>query len=110
VSDELERREVTCPTCGGSGNFSDNPRIQAEFGDLVCLRCNGAKVIPEPAKAWAERCAAIARELARKLVCKGCIRLEFEDECVWCSYGPGYREVRIAEEIRDAARAVDEKG
>jgi hypothetical protein len=89
-TDPLARRSVTCPDCDGEGRIEiHNP--EGDYGEN-CPVCHGMKHLPEPAEEWAERCAAIAREVAREMVCKGCAGWELKDDCQpsECMFGPDH--------------------
>jgi hypothetical protein len=74
---ELDRQEITCPTCGGSGMVPCIMPIyraccQVDYyevgGTTICPTCKGNCMILEPLESQVSRLQEIARELAKYTV------------------------------------------
>lgn len=110
MDNPLDRQQVPCPDCGGSGKetceavFLDEPRVG--FAEFPCETCDGSGSIPEPIEKTLERVREIALWLARQGLRSACSACD-SSKCMYNEENPAiYIECQQAR-IHAAADEVE---
>ena len=112
---ELDRQEITCPTCGGSGMVPCIMPIyracyQVDYyevgGTTICPTCKGNCMVLESLESQVARLQEIARELAKHVGGRLCDYERMAASCERCDSKPFGSEQCINARIETAARKV----